>query len=383
MKYTILLLLLSCKPDLLTPACKGPCLPSADFKAIGQCSTGTWECEDDGGVQCVGWTGPTAEVCDGVDNNCNGVVDENLTQDCSNACGKGEATCSSGKWANCTAPIVGTEICNGKDDDCDGIIDNPDKMPIALCYTGPANTVQYGTCRPGVTKCLGGATVCSGEVVPQTETCNGIDDDCDGTVDNGLWGSPTDLVVILDVSPSMGIYLANINSGLTQFATRNYSRNDVSWALLTAPDHYLVFGSNVIMRENLGDAGTFLTAFSAQMDQNYGSGSEPTMDAVWDTCDSSNPLGLHWTPGNRRLVVVFSDEEAQTYLPTPVTLTGTAAMCNTTYTKVWVFTNLGAPLSVTTWNQIAQPVGTTLKNLSSQSLKDDLETLLSQITCTK
>lgn len=77
------------------------------------------------------------------------------------------------------------ELCNGIDDNCDGIIDNFTES----CYTGPAGTLNNGICKAGIKTCTNGAwSNCYGEVLPQTETCNGIDDNCDGSVDEGVCG---------------------------------------------------------------------------------------------------------------------------------------------------------------------------------------------------
>jgi hypothetical protein len=74
---------------------------------------------------------PSAEVCDGLDNNCNGEVDESLTQQCgiSNVgeCSYGTQTCSAGNWGSCQGnvdPVAGwvpevkgttTQVYNGQE----------------------------------------------------------------------------------------------------------------------------------------------------------------------------------------------------------------------------------------------------------------------------
>ncbi len=71
--------------------------------------------------------------------------------------------------------------------DCD---DNDDKVAdnaILTCYSGPANTAGVGACQAGTRTCTAGvAGPCVGEVVPSGEACNLEDDDCDGQVDENL-----------------------------------------------------------------------------------------------------------------------------------------------------------------------------------------------------
>ena len=57
------------------------------------------------------------------------------------------------------------------------------------CYTGPVGTLGVGRCRAGTRTCGPSATwgVCAGVVLPQPEIANGIDDDCDGVIDNGVF----------------------------------------------------------------------------------------------------------------------------------------------------------------------------------------------------
>ncbi|MGN6108045.1 MAG: MopE-related protein [Kofleriaceae bacterium] len=67
-----------------------------------------------------------AEICDGIDNDCDGQVDEDLVRGCSTACGSGTETCQAGSWGACTAPVPAPEVCDGDDNNCDGEVDEGD-----------------------------------------------------------------------------------------------------------------------------------------------------------------------------------------------------------------------------------------------------------------
>ena len=55
------------------------------------------------------------------------------------------------------------------------------------CYSGLGGTQNVGACKSGTAQCLANALgPCIGEVLPGAEACNGVDDDCNGSVDDGL-----------------------------------------------------------------------------------------------------------------------------------------------------------------------------------------------------
>jgi hypothetical protein len=148
----------------------------------GSCS-GARACGEAGLSECTALT-PSAEVCDAMDNNCDGEIDEDLGVI---TCGQGlcETTvnaCIEGEVPSCepaTQPGEVTEACNDIDDDCDGEID--EELRSLSC--------EVGLCKTSVPACLQGApNACEplfqpGEIA---EACNDIDDDCDGEIDEGL-----------------------------------------------------------------------------------------------------------------------------------------------------------------------------------------------------
>ena len=140
---------------------------------------------------------PTGESCNNKDDDCDGKIDEDLTQACGTGACLGTETCSAGVWVGCTARVPTTEICNGIDDDCDGVIDGFTVACSNMVTPGgpatdnpgdpPNNPIPQNLCHPGSKTCPVGGTgvfsTCTGEVVPTTEICNGLDDDCDNVID--------------------------------------------------------------------------------------------------------------------------------------------------------------------------------------------------------
>ncbi len=87
----------------------------------------------------------------------------------------GSRMCDVDGLTACDGPQASAELCNGADDDCDGLVD--EEVNGGPCVV-PSD---YGEC-PGTTSCVDSAEICLGAPAVQ-EVCNGLDDDCDGETD--------------------------------------------------------------------------------------------------------------------------------------------------------------------------------------------------------
>ena len=206
-------------------ACSDGNVCTADACVAGVCSSKTIDADGDGygpsatcGGDCDDGNAAihpgAAEVCNGVDDNCNGKTDEAGATNCtlfykdadSDGYGGGTPSClcaasaiySTSKGGDCndndpTINPARTEVCNGVDDDCNGQID---EGLVTVTYYQDSDFDGYGNAAVSKSACsqpMGYVTVsgdcndASPTVHPgATEICNGVDDNCNGTVDEGV-----------------------------------------------------------------------------------------------------------------------------------------------------------------------------------------------------
>jgi hypothetical protein len=170
-------------------------LPIANSCGLGECATlGTIECIGGEETDTCTPTEPPSPVddnCNFNDENCNGQLNEDYVP-IAIECGfgvcvsTGQLNCEGGiEVPSCTPgePLSDVDtVCDGIDEDCDEFVDED--------FAGESTTCGEGACGAGgAFECLGGEPIdsCSpGEPLP--EICNEVDDDCDGSIDDGACG---------------------------------------------------------------------------------------------------------------------------------------------------------------------------------------------------
>ena len=364
------------------------------------CGTGYEMCVSGNWVSC---NAPPEldEVCDGLDNDCDGQIDEGLECVCTIQdvgvlfpcqedpliCGQGYKTCECVdpecknltmtdcyalcKWIppqdpeEVCEPLIGMKLnkeeCNNFDDNCNQEIDED---LYSACYSGPEGTLLVGICEPGLMTCDAGSWgnynddedfipyYCKDEITPQEETCNGLDDDCDGVIDWGEEIPETDILFIVDWSGSMNDEISAVMIALNQFAQSFSDEKVLQWALIRGPVKiHNTYTERLELTQNLVGFTEFLNSMST-LDTSYSGMStkwEMLLDALYlslynisttlnyqlsdltwtgelgspakvmDSDPTLNDFKVNWRPGADRIIIVFSDEKEQSFFSPTLT----------------------------------------------------------------
>ncbi len=142
-------------PDVGRDAGFDACMPEAET-----CNGIDDDCD---GIIDNGFSG-TPETCDGVDEDCDGTVDEGFSEIFD--------TCEGGADEDCDGRVDEgmTEVCNTTDDDCDGAVDEALSEVVEIC------DMLDQDCDGLIDEGVEGVA----------EVCDGMDQDCDGVVDEGF-----------------------------------------------------------------------------------------------------------------------------------------------------------------------------------------------------
>ena len=315
---------------------------------------------------------------------------------------------------------VNPEVCNNFDEDCDGLIDENLDKP---CYSGPDGTGGVGVCNLGEMICKEGKwfgelsngdlllDFCAGEIVPSREICDGADNDCDGTTDFGEAIPDTDILFIVDWSGSMEYSINAVRTAMNRFASQFSAEQKLKWGLITGPRLFPVEGLHPNQQTEWLRRETDIVSFTDFMAAFSSAGSfggttfEMLRDAIYlslRTISTSLPYDLsaaswadrfhmidsmpvlrdflvNWRSDADRIIIVFTDEEDQTFLSPaldPVPLI--AALSASPNTKLYVFTK---SYYQSRWVRYTQPTDgeTFVLTDSAEQMYNDLMSILDEI----
>ena len=294
----------------------------------GVCAYGTRTCTFDGWSDCIGAIGPSEEICDGLDNDCISGIDDTFPEQhqlCGfveganygvGLCTPGVMKCDNG-GLYCDGHVgPSEETCDGLDNNCDGSVDEGVANTTAIvCYDGPDGTMAIGECRAGVRYCQDGGFdgPCDGQVTPIEEICDNLDNDCDGEVDEGFDTRGVDLVFIIDISGSFEAEITSMIEGITPLLDDPITSNfRFGLAVIGKHDgghHLPPMQRHSDMVTNFVPADEFLEYLQAMQLMDDG-GIEPSIDATLWSMNGTYPFA--WNSRSQKVIILMTDEVAQT-----------------------------------------------------------------------
>ena len=188
-------------------------------------------------------------------------------------------------------------------------------------------------------------------MTPQPEDiCNGTDTNCDGKIDEDKELEPTDILFIIDLSGSMYEEINAVTTALNKFAAYYSDSEVIQWGLIITASWGPNGSEQVILKTDLADFQTFMNIFQSTGFQ-LGGGDEQNYDAIYlaihnlippaflpyqladlewgpsqwyvGTSSSSVPpieqWYINWRDDAKHVIILFSDEEGQSYLKPKIT----------------------------------------------------------------
>jgi hypothetical protein len=179
---------------------------------------------------------------------------------------------------------------------------------LVECYSGPAETRNLGACRTGKRTCTSAgnwASMCVGEVVPRPEIFNGVDDDCNGSVDDGVTAPPPELALVVSptavtvVEGSSGNFAVSLSAQPAANVTATIASGDNAVATVS-PSSLTFTPANYATPQNVTVSGT------------------QDIDTVTDgTTVSVSAPGM----ATRTVSVTVTDDDGQVILASPTSVT--------------------------------------------------------------
>lgn len=346
----------------------------------GACMTGHIARNENNEVYCHGEVRSSPEVCDGIDNDCNGITDDpemldfhpthhqnGCTANAHGECLRALSVCDGGvricKYPN----TVGREVCDGLDNDCDGLIDEDTaEEPLftdRFFYDGPPNTVNVGECRAGSRHCVGGRTTIRGMILPQPEICNnGRDDDCNGFVDESTEEDAfdSDNLFIVDMSGSMGQYMRPIRevicrwSGTPQLRSSRFAVIAIGYGPHDWHDWSATYSHQMYLISDFVSAEELCASLATAPIPTWMLFDEYQPDALIAAFDTESELFLSWAPNRRRNTFIYTDEHMQsrTYRTPEDMSRAMQTTCIANATTVYAFIESGTPHR-SYWRQVS------------------------------